>query len=285
VKGRFSNTEEGFYGLFCFIWHADSSSPSGMKQIVVGDSDVQEISPSESLKSFQSRIESFRAEEGSMGGYTDELQHTLKSDLSDRGSDLYQTLEDQDLDILEDVLSGLLRTELEMDSLALTVEAEVQRRVTEESSRSRSTRSSDTKVEENPLKGNVEINPVRGVPITKISPGERIFVRLTESGSSGVGSTGGVKEYENNDGLIPAQLISKEANAAGKLRLKVEFPNGVPGTLTCGKDVSIVVPEGTKDRLDDDSSGELPGFLQDEIFLGTTIAIIILIVIGIWLFL
>lgn len=280
VKGRLADTENGFYGLFCFRWHLDSSSPSQIQQIVLGDSDVQDVSTSDSLKNFQKTIENFRSEGGSMGGFTDELQQVLKSNLSDRNSQLYEVFAEQDLESLEDVLDDLLRSELEMDTLSLTVETELERKVAGESNRSRKSREPDTQANGNPLKGNVEINPVRGVPISNINPGDQIFVRLRDSGSAR-----GVREFENADGLIPAQLLSKGANAAGKLRLKVEFPNGESGTLTCGKDVSIVVPDSTKEQISTDSSGNLPGIFQDEIFLGTAIAIIILIVIGIWMFL
>ncbi len=215
-----------------------------------------------------------------MGGFTDEVQQTLKSNLSDRNSRLYEIFQEQELNSLEDELDDLFRSKLDLDTLSLTVEAEVQRKVDGKSDRSRSSLSSGTQGNEAPLKGNVKINPVRGVPISKINSGDQIFVQLNESRSAQR-----MQEYENDDGLIPAKLISKEANAAEKLRLEVDFPNGVPGTLTCGKDVSILVPDSTKEVINSQESGNLPNIFKDEIFLGTAIAIIVIFIIGIWMFL
>lgn len=283
-KGRFSDPDEGFYGLFCFTWHVESSSASGLQQAVLSNEDIAEVSLSTSKGALTEKIERFHQDGSTMGGYSSELKETLESALAERESELHQALSSRTFEAVDDLLADLIGEELELGNMSVTTEVDSVRKIQTMETESKGTEDESDEEETVTIQVSAEINPVKGLPVTKIKPGHKIFVRPGEEDGADRSPVRDARKYANEDGLVPAKVVSKESSPAGNLRMMVELPNGVSGTLKSGKDVSILVPEATRDRINS-SSSEMPEILKDEIVLGASLAIIILLILGLWLFL
>lgn len=287
VKAKFMDPDDGFYGLFSFVWKYQTGTISNQNQVVIGNDEVEGISTSKSFTFFNQKIDDLIAKGSSMGGSTEQLEESIGSALSDSSSSLVQALENESFGDLDDILENVVKTALELDSVRVGSDAEVVRKIehmTDVEPVSTGSSSSADEDETLYLQCSVRINPVKGVPVAKISPGDSIFVNMAESGDKHRNLIEEIESRANDDGMIPAELTSKRRTDAGNLRLEVKFMDNVMGTVSCGNDVSILVPDETKFNLSG-SSSDLPAFLTDEIFIGTAIAILVILLIGLWFFL
>jgi len=289
VKLQFFSPSDGYYGLAAFEWAVSTSTHDNLNKIVLGDSEVKEVTPTLSYSAFNRRIEGFTTGGTSMGGSTDRLGEALESTLKESGSSVVDALDNQNFKDLDQALQSVISRELEIENVSVTTDVETQREIESKASVSStgtaagSGASSDVDDAELFLQCSVRINPVSGVPITKISPGDSIFVEITEVPEGKEDLVDKLRSNANDDGMIPARLASKKHSDAGNLRLEVDLSEDIKGTISCGRDVSVLVPDSTHSQLGDSASG-LPNFLTDEIFIGTALAIIFILLVGLWFY-
>lgn len=282
VKGRFSDPDEGFYGLFYVDWSAVKTSLNSLEVVVLSDDSIQDVDPSIKSVEFQSKVEQYQTNDAKMGGYTDQLEKALRKYWSNPQSKIRSALKSGDQDTFEGLHESFVAEALELDELSLVLRTDQRLRVeSETSSTSSPSPASDREIT---IPCEIEINPVKGMPVSKINPGDLIYVELGEVESEKQKVVDRLEDRKDETGMVPAKVLGKKGTAAGNLRIDVEFDDSVKGKVSCGKDVSILVPGSTKQR-DSDGTTDFSELLQNEFFIGVLLGVILLVVLGIWYFL
>lgn len=285
-KGRFSDPDEGFYGLFYLDWGQNQTSLNDLNAVVLSDKSVEDVEPSMKSAEFKTQVEQYETSSAKMGGYTDQLSGVLKNVWSNPQSDVRKALESGESDRLQGLHRTIIGEELELEELSLVAESDERLKI--ESATPASSSSTSTATESSSrdvvLPCQIEINPVRGVPVSKISPGDMIYVEPGEVEGSEQRVVDELENHRDDSGMIPARVRSKQSTAAGNLRIDVDFDDSVKGKISCGKDVSILVPDTTRAKQQRNTGG-LINLLQNEMFLGLITGAVVLLVLGIWYFL
>ncbi|MFB6346049.1 MAG: hypothetical protein ABEK50_09790 [bacterium] len=283
VKGRFSDPEAGFYGLIFINWSADRDSLLELEGVVVGDDSVQNVDPSSSVKKFKRNLEGYTSSEAKMGGYTDQLESSLRKIWSNPNSDVRECVKSGTLDLLEGILEAFIADDLELSELSLStdIDRKLHLETTTKKAQGSTSGASSSDTE---IPCHVEINPVKGMPVSRVNPGDHVYVDPgnPQDYDKDVAST--LENRREDNGLISAKLIAKGGTKSGKLRMEVDLGEGLKGKVNCGKDVSILVPESTL-RSKEQGSDTFDDMMRNELILGIALGGILLLVLGIWLFL
>lgn len=286
VKCKFMNSNGRFGGLLYIEWSYLENAATATSGIVSSDDGILEIPIDLAPEQFGERVIRSNKTGPKMGGNTETLQSALSEALQTTGTDLRETIKARNTDRIEKELQDLLTNNLDITQPQFTTDMELTRKVQEKSDveEPETSEGEEEESEEYEVPAEVEIDPVKGVPIGKVSIGDLIYVDLGNYQSRHQKIANVLNDRRDETGLIPAQLVSREVSEAGTLALRVQFGQGVYGKVRCGKDVSILVPEETAAKRNRDKSSmdvDPVDFIADNwvIIFALGMALIILLVV------
>ncbi len=249
IKGKFKDSGGRFGGAFFVRWNFEFQEATECMAIVTGGEEGVDISLDANPAQFSDRI-SMRLQTGQrMGGNTDTLQAALDEILQDGSSNLRQKIDAGEIASLEGDFMELIQENLEISKPSVNLKYKVARKIEEmeEEVEAVEETAAEEEEEEYVLPCEVEINPVRGVPLARIQMGDMIYVDLgnLKGQQEKIGRV--LTKRKDETGLIPAKLVSSQSTEAGTMELRVQFGQNVYGRARSGKDVSILVPPQTEE--------------------------------------
>jgi hypothetical protein len=246
VKGKFMDGGNKFGGLFFFQWNFTEKSVSDCLVMVAGADNMIEIPMDVDTAQYRDRL-SLELKTGTkMGGNTEILQEALSGELTEPDSDLRSCIEAGDLAELESYIEEILVSSLDVRSPVITLQPVVTRKVEEMAEPSTDAAVEEEEEEERfEIPCEVEINPVKGVPLARIQIGDLIYVDLGDVSGENVKFVKPLNKRRDESGLIPSRLVARETTEAGTMKLTVQFARGVYGVARTSKDISLLVPPET----------------------------------------
>ncbi|MGM0380540.1 MAG: hypothetical protein ACQEP7_00985 [bacterium] len=251
IKSKFKDSGGRFSGAFFIRWDFEFDEASECLAIVTGGEEGVDVSLDISPNQFGDRL-SMQLQTGQrMGGNTDTLQAALEENLQNSGSALRQHIDAGEIADLDKVLAELIQNNLEINKPNVNVKAEVARKIEEMDDEVEAAEAEAAEPEEEEqyvLPCEVEINPIRGVPLARIQIGDMIYVGLGEVEGQEEKIARVLQKRRDDTGLIPAKLVASNSTEAGTMELRVQFGQNVYGRARSGKDVSILVPQETEEK-------------------------------------
>ncbi len=247
IKVKFMASNGRFGGLIFIVWSFIENGLEAATGIVSSDDGVLEIPIDLSPDQFGERVVRANKTGPKMGGNTETLQSALSESLQGAGTELKDAIQASNPDKIELEIGDLLTNNLDLTQPQLTIDIELSRRIQEQEGEATESAGGAEQEgdEEYVVPAEVEIDPVKGVPVNQISIGDLIYVDLGNYPSRLQKIANVLNKRRDDSGLIPAQLISREVSEADTLALRVQFGRGVYGKIRCGKDVNILVPAST----------------------------------------
>ncbi|MFP4687159.1 MAG: hypothetical protein ACLFN5_03515 [bacterium] len=244
VKGKFMDGGNKFGGFLFFQWNYIEKSAPSCYAIVAGADNLMELPLDIDPGQFAERL-SLELKSGTkMGGNTDIFQEALDNALSDQESHLRRAIEAGDLGEIEPAIAAILSDSLDVRSPVLSLQPVVSRQI-EDIADTTPTEAQEDEEERYEIPCEIEINPVKGVPLARIQIGDLIYVDLGNVTGENVKFVKPLNKRRDGSGLIPARLVARETTEAGTMKLVVQFAQGVFGVARCGKDMSLLVPPET----------------------------------------
>ncbi len=244
VNAKFRDSGGRFGGLIYISWNYAENTIDAGEAVVSSSDKILDIPIDLPPNNFHQRITRGKKTGEQMGGNTETLQTALADVLQDPGSELRSGLVGQDLAKIDVELQNLLTSNLDINNPQFTSEVVLSRKI-DEIDGTEETAEAEEESEEYEFPAEVEINPIKGVPVNQISIGDLIYVDLGNYSSELQRIAQVLDQRRDESGMIPAQLVSREVSEAGTLSLRVQFGRDVYGKVRCGKDVNILVPEST----------------------------------------
>ncbi len=261
VKGKFMDGGNKFGGVFFFQWNFTEKSASDCLVMVAGADNMIEIPIDVDPAQYRDRL-SLELKTGTkMGGNTEILQEALSGELTDPDSALRSCIESGNLSELESYIEEILISSLDVRSPVITLQPVVTRKVEEMSDPTAGGPAEEGEEEEEErfeIPCEVEINPVKGVPLVRIQIGDLIYVDLGDVTGENVKFVKPLNKRRDESGLIPARLVARETTEAGTMKLTVQFAQGVYGVARTSKDISLLVPPETVSARAFKSTGTNP---------------------------
>lgn len=278
IKGTFSDEESNLYGLLLLKWDLRSDDLIGVRGVVV-NVPLTDITPNDSSDEFYQRITELENSSNLLSGYTDSVKQPIKDLLNDEDNNYPESLLEDDLEEFTDLLEELLQESLDLKVLELSLDTDVRRHLDKEPEEEASEEDDeDEKV--NVPACDVHVTPVQGVSVEKLQPDDMIYVELGEIPDEWSNLEPVLEDLRDDSGLIPAQLKAKEQTEDGRFKLQVQFGKKVYGTVHCGRDVSLMVPEETLEKYEDGAGVDFEDFSTASILAvaGAVVVVAILLV-------
>ncbi|GEM_PF-4226228 len=287
VQAKFRDSGGRFGGLIYICWNYTENAIDAGESVVSSSDKILDIPIDLPPENFHQRIVRAKKTGEQMGGNTETLQAALAEVLQEPASELRSGLVNQDLAKIDLELQNLLTSNLDINSPQFTSEVVLSRNI-DEAAGGEEAVEAEEESEEYEFPAEIEINPVKGVPVNQISIGDLIYVDLGNYSSDLQRIAQVLDQRRDETGMIPAQLVSREVSEAGTLSLRVQFGRDVYGKVRCGKDVNILVPESTaagKTKGMQKSSSDPVEMLADNWILILPLIIAIIIILTVYLIL
>lgn len=274
LKGHLSCSAENISGLYLITWNYKSNSIDNFRCSVINGS-IEGFQLNTSHEDFLEKLRDLENSDQLMSGYTEELQENIRALWTSDEFDVSNTTDDEGFSELEETHRQLVGGLFDLNEFELEHNYEITRLINDNGEEQ-----SDAEDEESLTvpSCDVRVTPVQGVSVTRLQPEDVIYVEIGEIPEEWSKLKPVLEDLRDESGLIPAQLRSKKHTDDGRLELEVQFGKKVYGSLSCGRDVSLMVPEETREKygkIGTDGFDEL--FLSKYIFtaLGVALALIL----------
>lgn len=280
VKGRLFNPGSNINGVFMLTWDLAEEELANLGAVIVNDS-VETVDLEAPHEEF---IRSLREVEESpkiMSGYSEELEETLQ-ELWKNPSEELPELSDEEF---EEGLVAAHETKIEeafdFEESHLDVVLDLRRRI-EIDGESEEGEGDAAEEQEtvNVPSCDVHVTPVQGVSVARLQPDDMIYVEIGEIPEEWSKLEPVLEDLRDDSGLIPARLVKKTHTEDGRLELEVQFGKKVYGSLTCGRDVSLMVPDETREKYDEPGISSIEDVLSPKIIVpAVTLTLLVLLVV------
>lgn len=258
IKGKFGDEESNLHGLLLVKWDLRSDDLIGVRGVVVNVS-LDDMTATQTSDDFYKRISELENSSNLLSGYTDSVKKPIKDLLNDPNNDYPECLLEDDLNEFNETLLELLQDSLDLRNLDLQVDTDVRRRIDKEPEDEPSDEGTDEE-KVNVPSCDVHVTPVQGVSVEKLQTGDMIYVEIGEIPDEWSKLEPVLEDLRDDSGLIPAQLKGKEQSEDGRLKLQVQFGKNVYGTVNCGRDVSLMVPDDTLEKYENEGTIDFDDF-------------------------
>jgi len=249
LKGRFQAS--GRSGLWYFDWNAARSRLNDT-DVVVLSKKTEGTSPRLSPKAFKKNLQKAKRSSDKLSGPMNKLNSRLKELLEDKSSKVVEALKDQEYDKIPPVMRTIVADTLGFDLTNNEVHYTLRRKI----DRVDDSESSDQSEEDQLyIPCEIPINPVKGISFGKLKKGDTIYARVDDIPTAmkdKIEVREALREIEKKTTgekeLFPAKLISGKSTGSRKVELTLEITSDVVGKGSCGRDVSILVPDETAEK-------------------------------------
>jgi len=289
IKGRISNSDANINGLFLITWDFDEETLTRNNSIIVNasldDLDLK-ASPDSLVHEFQLLEDSSKV----MSGYTEELTETLEKLWRNSPAKLMQHAQNYEFVELKNKHQEAIIDELGLDDFNLELDLDFTRYIEDESTGTPQDLENDEADEESEGEDDdepvyirhcdIHVTPINGLSVEHLQPGDIIYVEPGKIPED-VGDLEQVLEKQRDEsGFIPAELNGKRQTDDGRLELEVQFSNDVYGTLKCRRDVTLKVPEKTREEHGKFTKSDLEEFMDPQLLgLAAGVLVVVLIIV------
>ncbi|MFB6344423.1 MAG: hypothetical protein ABEK50_01435 [bacterium] len=278
LKGLFRDEEADLYGLFLINWDLRHDELSNVRAAVV-NSPFQDITIQDSEGKFFRQITNIEESQALLSGYTDSLKESLRN-LVGGDNDYPESVLKDGREQFIDELNTELEESLELKKLEIEIDGSIRRRLETDGEEGEGTTEPEDE-EVNVPSCDVQVTPVQGVSVEKLQPDDMIYVELGEIPEEWSKLRPVLEDLRDDSGLIPAQLTTKKHTDDGRMELQVQFGKKVFGTINCGRDVSLMVPDETLEKYDQKSAFNMEDVLTPSVLAisGVLVLVVVLMLI------
>ena len=278
VKGHFSTTEDNISGLYMLTWDYRANTIDNFRCVMVNGT-LDEFQLDAPHNEFLSKLRELEESDQLMSGYTEELEEAIRALWTGDELDVSKFQDEEEFSELLEIHRQLMDGLFDFEDPKLEHEYELTRLINDLDDTEGEADEDDEESVTVPS-CDVHVTPVQGVSVTKLQPGDMIYVEIGEIPEEWAKLKPVLEDLRDESGLIPAQLRSKKHTDDGRLELEVQFGKKVYGALSCGRDVSLMVPDETREKYGEEPSDALEELFQPKyIFpaLGAALALILLV--------
>jgi hypothetical protein len=266
VKGLLSNKKAEINGLFLLTWNHQDAKLTNNGGVLVPHK-IDKVSVEQDHEEFIRDLRRLEESAQLLSGYTEQLENVLKNLWQESAEEFLELYESGDLDTIRERHESFLKEQLEFEELDVNLQQNVTRAIEVDSNEESD---SDNQFERSSLtipSCEVEVTPVRGVSLEALQPGDMIYVDLGDVPDKFSQLKPVLEDLRDDSDFIPVQLQKKKQTESDRYELEVQFGQNVFGTATCGRDLSILVPEATREKYGTDNMSAAGDFLDWKVVL------------------
>ena len=305
LKARYKAVETNTYGLLIIFFDDEKREVESLVAIASHYSSLFDVDPHLPWYSFEENIINTKWKGDIALNITIDLQNYIENSLDkDRGYELLMLIKNNDQMKIESLLQAILMKPLSdrniiIETVSETITKESMNNVRSERNKLKTDKKSKTSKVETKINSsnilNIELMlaPVSGIPIYKLQKGDKIMVRISNTGAKEKYyiEQFGVK-IDNNILPLPAEVVDITKNEKGEYVILVKLEKGVYGKAIETEQVKLKRYNTlVSSPFDDDSelkiigteekAGKFPIFIM---VVGGLMFIILLIFIIMWFY-